>query len=375
VANSGACETVEEAESTASAPTKRLVGKAYRDQTTTLPQPISKDQKAAKLETAKKPQKPQSGPRSGKIVEVVLPRRRRFSSHSSAGPPTSAPPSSSEDAEDSDAPRPIRKRSASKKVSIIISDDEESQEASEFEVEQAEESEREVVSKRGKAAIKKSSAESSDYEMSAGESSSESEEENSDEESDIPVAKSKGKGKPTAKGKQNLKASRPEVSSDDNVESDVPSAKGKKTTAAAAKKNARKRKSDDEGKEEPPSKKQKKRVESDPWKLGSKDVKENWRRMQAPPLEMFHFARKVVDEYTYLQGKSHSLITKLTAERHWVLSGTPPIHDFAAIKTIAAFLNIHLGIDDDGEGQSAQVRKRRREQTGQLNSYEVVYIF
>jgi hypothetical protein len=65
-----------------------------------------------------------------------------------------------------------------------------------------------------------------------------------------------------------------------------------------------------------------------------------------------------------LDGKVHSLITNLTAERRWVLSGTPPIHDFAAVKTIAAFLNIHLGVDDDGEGQSAEVKKRRREQTG-----------
>ncbi|PBK92217.1 hypothetical protein ARMGADRAFT_1080997 [Armillaria gallica] len=89
-------------------------------------------------------------------------------------------------------------------------------------------------------------------------------------------------------------------------------------------------------------------VENDPWKLESKSVLEDWRPMRSPPLEIFHFARKTVDEYTYLDGKVHSLVTNLTAEQHWVLSGTPPIHDFAALKTIAAFLNI-LGVDDDGE--------------------------
>ncbi|KXN87439.1 Putative SWI/SNF-like matrix-associated actin-dependent [Leucoagaricus sp. SymC.cos] len=94
-----------------------------------------------------------------------------------------------------------------------------------------------------------------------------------------------------------------------------------------------------------------------------KPVKRDWTQMQAPPMEIFHFARKVIDEYTYLDGKIHSLITKLSAERKWVLSGTPPIHDFAALKTIAAFLNLHLGVDDDGEGQSQEVKKRRREQT------------
>ena len=86
--------------------------------------------------------------------------------------------------------------------------------------------------------------------------------------------------------------------------------------------------------------------------------------MQSPPLEMFHFARKVVDEYTYLDGKIHALVTRITADRHWVLSGTASIHDFAAVKTIAAHLNLHLGIDDDNEGKSVEVKKRRREQTG-----------
>ncbi|KAF9530466.1 hypothetical protein CPB83DRAFT_810873 [Crepidotus variabilis] len=106
-----------------------------------------------------------------------------------------------------------------------------------------------------------------------------------------------------------------------------------------------------------------KRAESDPWKLGSKAVQRDWQEMQAPPFEMFHFARVVVDEYTYLDGKVHALITKLSADRQWVLSGTPPIHDFGAVKTIAAFLNVHLGIHDEGEGRSAEVKKRTREQT------------
>ncbi|CAK5267738.1 unnamed protein product, partial [Mycena citricolor] len=97
-----------------------------------------------------------------------------------------------------------------------------------------------------------------------------------------------------------------------------------------------------------PAKKQKQRVISDPWKLDTAKTRKDWTQMLAPPLEMFHFARKVVDEYTYLDGKVHTLVTHLTAERHW---------------TISAFLGLHLGIDDDGEGQSTEVKKRKREQT------------
>jgi hypothetical protein len=42
----------------------------------------------------------------------------------------------------------------------------------------------------------------------------------------------------------------------------------------------------------------------------------------------------------------------------------PPIHDFAAVKMIAAHLDLHLRIDDDNEGKSVEVKKCRREQTG-----------
>ena len=95
--------------------------------------------------------------------------------------------------------------------------------------------------------------------------------------------------------------------------------------------------------------------------------------MKSPPLEMFHFERLVIDEYTYLNGKILSMVSKLTATRRWVLSGTPPIHDFASLKTIAAFLDIHLGVDDDGEGQSEQIKKRRREQTGTYLGSSSIY--
>ncbi len=181
-----------------------------------------------------------------------------------------------------------------------------------------------------------------------------SSDEYNDEEDEEDISKKPSK-KPIPKSKS--KARRPSVSStpateDEDMDVDEPKKPAKKPT---------KRKAGDEG--ERPAKKQK-RVDNDPWKLESKPVRKDWTQMRAPPLEMFHFARKVVDEYTYLDGKVHSLVTNLTAERHWVLSGTPPIHDFAALKTIAAFLNIHLGVDDDGEGQSAEVKKRRREQTG-----------
>jgi hypothetical protein len=150
------------------------------------------------------------------------------------------------------------------------------------------------------------------------------------------------------------------TSSRDATEGDSMEVDEPVTSNPQGKKSAKRKATDDRR----APKKQKRREDTDPWKLETSAVKRDWTLMQAPPLEMFYFSRVVVDEYTYLDGKAHALITNLTATRYWVLSGTPPIHDFGALKTIAAFLDVHLGVDDDAEGQSAQVKKRRREQTG-----------
>jgi hypothetical protein len=173
------------------------------------------------------------------------------------------------------------------------------------------------------------------------------------EDSDAPKAKSraKPKAKPKSSAKPRKKAGKSE--SEDAMDVDEPV-----STSEASSTKSKKRK-----RVEKVAKPKTLRESKDPWKLRGA-AKRDWKQLQSPPLEMFHFARKVVDEYTYLEGKVHMLVTRLSADRHWVLSGTPPIHDFAAVKTIAAHLDLHLGIDDDNEGKSVEVKKRRREQTG-----------
>ena len=72
-------------------------------------------------------------------------------------------------------------------------------------------------------------------------------------------------------------------------EEEKPKGKGKKQPA-------KKRKT-----AEKPPKEKKRREDSDPWKLKSAAVRRDWTQMQAPPLEMFHFARKIVDECVILE--------------------------------------------------------------------------
>jgi hypothetical protein len=245
------------------------------------------------------------------------------------------------------APRPAAKI-------IILSDDEEPQAGSDYEDASDTSSLPERKSKKTSAAkaLKRKRIIDSDEDFSAEETDSDDPPPptSDDNESVVSIKHSSKNKKPTKKG-----SSRSATTSADEDAMSVDEAP--KTTKKG---NASKAKSIPDDR---PAKRQK-RTDSDPWKLGSRAVKNDWKQMHAPPFEMFHFARKVVDEYTYLDGKIHSLVTNIAAERHWVLSGTPPIHDFAALKTIAAFLNLHLGIDDDAEGQSVEVKKRRREQTG-----------
>lgn len=193
-----------------------------------------------------------------------------------------------------------------------------------------------------------------------------------DPEEDTKKSKSSARAKSTlatagkAKSKSKSKASG--RSEEEAMDVDDASGLSDEGSSQAAKKRKR---ADSEKK---PKKPKVLRETVDPWKLRGAATRRDWTEMKAPPLEMFHFSRVVVDEYTYLGGKTLSMISRLSSDRHWVLSGTPPVHDFAAVKTIAKFLDVHLGVDDDGEGTSAAVKKRIREQTGKHSCYVFLHL-
>ncbi|TFK64107.1 hypothetical protein BDN72DRAFT_963450 [Pluteus cervinus] len=392
----------EEAAKAAAAQTKRLKGKAYREaaerQEKAKAAPSAKAKKTAKPRSKQEPEASSSklpsgdGPaiRDGMLMEVVIPVRKRTASSQAS--------SEAEDAgsdSDSEAGGKKRKRRvAATKRKVIISDDEMAGSGSDFD-EKTEDDEVPVKSKKRKASSSKASSRKTS--KSSGSVGSDEEYEGGSAEetpsdTEVEIVDSGDESDKPVKGKSKAKPSKKSVKSSDEMDVDdedaPPAKKFKKANGASARKKAssasassnedtdadamevddndakgKGKKGKGKAANKPAAAPKKKRVDADPWKLESKPVRRDWREMQAPPLEMFHFARKVVDEYTYLDGKVHSLVTRLTADRHWVLSGTPPIHDFGALKTIAAFLNLHLGVDDDAEGTSAEVKKRRREQT------------
>ncbi|KAK6359728.1 hypothetical protein TWF696_000868 [Orbilia brochopaga] len=98
------------------------------------------------------------------------------------------------------------------------------------------------------------------------------------------------------------------------------------------------------------------------WKLKFSG-KTNWKNIICPPLELFHFNRLVLDEFTYCVGMPLEVIPNLLATYRWVLSGTPPMGDFADIKKIAKFLGILLGIDDDTANSEVNNKKIAKERS------------
>jgi hypothetical protein len=94
--------------------------------------------------------------------------------------------------------------------------------------------------------------------------------------------------------------------------------------------------------------------------------------MATPPFEMFYFNRLVVDEFTYYKGQIHAGITSQKSMSRWVLSGTPPLDDFTDVKTIADFLNIHLGIDDDSVGKEGNKKKIRKDMTSKWSPFDPI---
>ncbi|KAG7093640.1 hypothetical protein E1B28_007303 [Marasmius oreades] len=331
---------------------KRLKGKSYREAA----------EKAVKADSEQ-----QAAPSEKRLVmeSVFIPPY--------AGPSAAPSEGSGEENENlidvSNVPKPKRRISSKPMVFRLVSDGDDSESGSDFEDEDNDEEPKSRKKTKVKAKPKpkptarskasrrsKKKAEDSDESFVVEETCEEDDdvtlEAISDEEFDVAVTKKKKSNKKTSKGKVSATSSSAGSSDNDmDVDEDRPSSNTKKGS---------KRKST--AKDDRPVKKRK-RAENDPWKLDSAAVRRDWTQMSCPPLETFHFARKIVDEYTYLDGKVHSLVTNLTAERLWVLSGTPPIHDFGALKTISPFLGVHLGIDDDSEGNSQEVKKRRRERT------------
>lgn len=98
-----------------------------------------------------------------------------------------------------------------------------------------------------------------------------------------------------------------------------------------------------------------------------KNSKQQWRDIKAVFIHAFKFNRLVIDEYTYAGEERQASLISLQARSKWILSGTPGLDEFADIKSIARYLGLHLGVDDDGDcdkpSQNLRLRNIRKNHT------------
>ena len=128
-----------------------------------------------------------------------------------------------------------------------------------------------------------------------------------------------------------------------------------------------KRKSAQEPVEEPACKAPTAGAKENPHQLSDLDV--GYRAMKFPVLEMFAFARVVIDEFTYVDPIKSPTLMNMVANSYWGLSGTSPCEYFSGVKTMADILHVHLGVDDYSHMRRDVYEKVVKEMTSKTVDY------
>ncbi|KAI5294006.1 hypothetical protein KEM52_004868 [Ascosphaera acerosa] len=92
----------------------------------------------------------------------------------------------------------------------------------------------------------------------------------------------------------------------------------------------------------------------------------DWRNLKNPLLHMFEFNRIIIDEFTYSKDRNFTATLAIPARKKWILSGTPPLNDFADVKSFSPFLDVALGEDDEDTSnrpENERLRVMQRERT------------
>ncbi|KAJ9242829.1 hypothetical protein DTO271D3_569 [Paecilomyces variotii] len=105
-----------------------------------------------------------------------------------------------------------------------------------------------------------------------------------------------------------------------------------------------------------PQKKEEEKLWDDASDFGIKSSNQDWTTLRNVLVHMFEFNRIVIDEFTYVNERRIATLLTLKARSKWVLSGTPPLNGFSDVKSIAQFLGLGLGIDEEDPANSQHAR-------------------
>jgi hypothetical protein len=93
--------------------------------------------------------------------------------------------------------------------------------------------------------------------------------------------------------------------------------------------------------------------------------------VNSPPVEMFNFARVVVDEYQYIKDIVAIVIGMLNAKSHWILSGTPALGGFLDVNNAVKLLGVSLGVNDFGAMTPDEFKKATSGMTSKSSRFEI----
>jgi hypothetical protein len=71
----------------------------------------------------------------------------------------------------------------------------------------------------------------------------------------------------------------------------------------------------------------------------------DFRDFTEPVLQMFCFYRLIVDKYTYIKPQPLNVITQVTSQIRWALSGTPSLDSVSSVASLAGIIDVKLCVD------------------------------
>ena len=119
------------------------------------------------------------------------------------------------------------------------------------------------------------------------------------------------------------------------------------------------------------------RVTEQPQKYSHISNAKKWEEMKSPCFEMFRFTRTIFDEHTYIEDRLIKTLGSLNAKRRWILSGTPPLTNFADVWKMGVLINAKLGVQDDASGvithEDVMVMRNERSESENFRAYATSY--
>jgi hypothetical protein len=82
------------------------------------------------------------------------------------------------------------------------------------------------------------------------------------------------------------------------------------------------------------------------------ELVKDFRDIEGPVLQMFHFHRLIIHENTYIKPHALNSIAQVTSQIRWALSRTPLLDSASSVVSLAGIIGVNFGVDYTAAGAS-----------------------